>query len=206
MNCQIVRNVVQEYLEGRLAALDRNEFVHHVDQCKSCEDEVLAYRAVFTDLRRMGRFEAPSGLETVVMAELREQGLVREKKIPLLSRLLDGFLALPAFARYPLAAAGVIIALYAPVTLVLGRFREAVGIATGMIADGYLFAQNALGSISAVARVCETLASYAKAQALASLASQGIIMSLGVGFLAALLITIRWFGRKRSSHNAHYLV
>jgi biopolymer transport protein ExbB/TolQ len=57
MNCENAQNLVQPYLEGRLATLERNEFVRHVTGCAACEAEVIAYREMFETLREMPRLE-----------------------------------------------------------------------------------------------------------------------------------------------------
>lgn len=133
MNCETAKNLVQPYLEGRLATLERNEFVYHVTECAACERDVIAYREVFQTLRDLPRYEAPARIAVGVLAELRAEGLVHEPRFSGVQRVTDGFLSLPAKARYPIAAFGVIALLYLPVALLLGRAGASIaGMAEGL--------------------------------------------------------------------------
>jgi anti-sigma factor RsiW len=134
MNCENTQNLVQPYLEGRLATLERNEFVHHVTECASCEAEVLAYREVFDALREMPRFEAPSRLSVAVMAHLRAEGLAHEPRFSVVRRLSDRFFALPSWIRYPSTALFVIALLYIPVGLWLGNADHSIVELAGSLA------------------------------------------------------------------------
>lgn len=126
MNCETTRDLIQPYLDGRLATLERNEFVYHVTECAACEGEVIAYREMFHSLRDLPRLEAPARISVGVMAALRAEGLVHEPRFSVLRRLTDRFFALPAAARYPVTALAVIALLYIPVALVLGNAGRSI--------------------------------------------------------------------------------
>jgi anti-sigma factor RsiW len=144
MNCETAKNLVQAYLEGRLPVLERNEFVHHVTECGACETEVIAYREVFRALREAPRFDAPERLEIAVLAHLRAEGLVHEPKFSAARRAADGFLALPAKARYPLAALAVVAVLYVPVAIGLGSGGRSVAGLAESFARVVLWVQGAM--------------------------------------------------------------
>lgn len=126
MNCETTKNLIQPYLEGRLATLERNEFVYHVTECAACERDVIAYRELFQSLRDLPRLEAPGRLAVGVLAQLRAEGLVYEPRFSAVRRVTDGFFGLPARIRYPVAALAVISILYIPVALVLGNAGRSI--------------------------------------------------------------------------------
>lgn len=210
MNCTTVRGVTQEYLEGRFSQLERNELVSHVDECAACEEEVLAYREMFGVLRELPRHEAPTRVTNAVMAHFAAEGAFKApaKTVSVLGR----FLALPAAARYPLAAALVIIALYAPLAAALGMMRGSVTSITGRIAEAYGAVQGATGSLSILAAFFESLTTYARAfktvlQAFGSLVSRGdgawvVAIVIAVVFSVALAFLIG--KRRKSVHHATY--
>jgi len=212
MNCQTVTNSIQEYLEGRLPRLERNEFVTHVSECASCEAEVLQYREVFGGLREIGRLEAPTRISRAVIAHLKAEGQIYETPVPATVRVFERFLALPGVARYPLAAALVVAILYVPLAALLGLARGSVTSATGMLTGAYATAHDALSGVSMFATLFDALGSYARAfkavhAALVSLTSAagenfwflgiGLVL-LSTAFLAVMMIA----RRKRSSRHA----
>ena len=210
MKCTTVRGIIQEYLEGRLSQLDRNELVSHVDECAACEEEVLAYREMFGVLRGLPRYEAPRRVTNAVIAHLASEGVFKTPKTSISA--LGRFLALPAAARYPLAAAVVIAALYVPLAAALGMMRGSVTSVTGRIAEAYVAIQGAMGSMSILAAFFETLSTYARAfrtvlQAFGSLVSRGDGAWMGA-IVAAIVLSVALaflIGRRRKSvHHATY--
>jgi hypothetical protein len=151
MNCETAKNLVQAYLEGRMPVLERNEFVRHVTECSACETEVIAYREVFRALRDVPRFDAPGRLEVAVLAHLRAEGLVHEPKFSVARRAADGFMAMPAKARYPLAALAVVALLYIPVAFALGNTGRTVAGLAESFARGVLWVQGALAGVPGLA-------------------------------------------------------
>jgi hypothetical protein len=151
MNCETAQNLVQPYLEGRLATLERNEFVHHVTECGACEREVIAYRELFQGLREMPLSEAPGRLSVGVMAALRAEGLVHEPGFSGLRRFTDGFFALPAPVRYPATALAVIALLYIPVALLLGTTAGSIAGAAESLARGVVWVRGLVTDIPSAA-------------------------------------------------------
>ncbi len=43
MDCKMVKNLISEYLDERLPEKDRASFEEHIQNCKSCEDELNAF-------------------------------------------------------------------------------------------------------------------------------------------------------------------
>jgi anti-sigma factor RsiW len=150
MNCEIAKNLVQPYLEGRLATLERNEFVHHVTECAACEAEVIVYREMFETLREMPRLDAPSRLAVAVLAELRAEGLAHEPSFSVLRRFSDRFFALPSWVRYPSAAFAVIAFLYAPVALMLGNADHSIVELAGSLARAVVWVRGAVAAFPGV--------------------------------------------------------
>jgi hypothetical protein len=210
VNCRTVKKISQEYLERRLAQLDRHEFLRHIDECTSCERELVNYRDVFTFLGRLEPVETPHGFQNGIISQLKSEGVIHEPKIAPLRRWAAAFLGLPGAAKYPLAAAVVIAALYLPLKLAFTLAGGAAGKATVAVTSWLVSASNALGEVSVFTRAWELLAGYARAlgtvlNACGSLlSSSGGQWILGAGALVALsaILLITRVVKKRSSHNA----
>jgi hypothetical protein len=210
VNCTTVKGVIQEYLEGRLSQLERNELVSHVDECAACEEEVLAYREMFGVLRELPRQEAPSRVTNAVMAHFAAEGAFKAPTTTV--SVLGRFLALPAAARYPLAAAMVIAALYVPLAAALGLMRGSVTSLSGRIAEAYVAIQGAMGGISVLASFFESLTTYTRAfrtilQAFGSLVSRGdgaLIVAIAVAVVFSVALALLIGKRRKSVHHATY--
>jgi len=212
VNCEFVKKHVQDYLEGRLVALDRNAFIRHVDECPACEEEVFAYREVFSCLREMRRLDPPSSLEGAVVARLKNEGVIYETKVPVVVRLLEGFLGLPALARYPVAAAVVIAALYFPLAALVGLMRGAAVSFTDFVTHAYDISRRAVVSLEFFEHLFDSARDYAKAfaalaKALATAAAENPwLLGAGVAtILTIVLIVSVVTRRKRSEQHATYL-
>ncbi len=205
MNCQIAKTLMQPYLEGRLATLERNEFVYHVTECAACETEVIAYREVFRSLRDLGRLEAPSRLSVGVLAHLRAEGLIHEPRFPVFRRVLDGFLATPARVRYPLSALAVIILLYVPVALALSGGHDWIAGSAETVARGVLWVQNTATSLLSTAEI-EPYVRTARTLFHAASVLVSPLMLLAAGLVAAMIVilTTRLGRRKRPSGHAMF--
>lgn len=196
---------MQPYLEGRLATLERNEFVHHVTECAACERDVIEYREVFRALRAVPRFEAPPRISVAVMAHLHAEGLVHEPRFPWARRQADRFMDLPARVRYPVAAMAAVTMLYLPVALVLGGARASLaGVAEGF-ARGVLWAQGAVSGTATLsmfepyARAARTVAHATST--LVTPATLAVAALLFVAVVVSMSIVLR---RKRSSSHAMF--
>lgn len=210
MNCQTVKKLNQDYLERRLAQLDRNEFLRHINDCSSCERELVNYRDVFTFLGAMKRAEPPRGFQNAVISQLKSEGIVHQPKIPPLKRWAAAFVDLPGVAKYPLAAAIVVAALYFPLRLAFSLAEGAAGKATVLVTGWLVTLGDALGEASILTQLWDVVSGYARAvgtvlgAVTTLLSSSGGLWFLGVGaavVLSAILLITRVV-RKRSSHNA----
>jgi len=202
---------MQDYLDGRLVALDRNAFIRHVDECQACEAEVVAYREVFAGLREMKRFYAPPGLQGVVVSRLKQEGIIYERKVPVVVRVLERFLSLPAMARYPVAALVVVSALYFPLAALLGLGRGVAVSFTDFMTHAYDLCSEAVRGLVFMEHVFEAAREYAKvfmtlSRALAVAASENAwLVGLGAAtILTIVLIASMVTRRKRSAHDATY--
>jgi hypothetical protein len=203
MNCETAKTLIQPYLEGRLAVLERNEFVHHVTECGACETEVIAYRELFRGLHELPRLAAPERLSIAVIAQLRAEGIAHEPRFSGARRALDGLLGLPAKVRYPLAALAVVIVLYAPVALILGRAQGSMAGVAESFARAVVWVQATLAGLPGIAG----LEPYARAartvvRAAGELVSPGVLL-LGAAAIALTLYSMsRVLRRKRPSDHA----
>jgi hypothetical protein len=210
LNCQTVKNLSQDYLERRLAQLDRNEFLRHINDCTSCERELVNYRDVFTFLGAMEPVKAPRGFQNAVISQLKSEGIIHGPKITAVRRWVGAFVALPGVAKYPLAAAIVIAALYFPLKLAFSLAGEAAGRATVLVTEWLVSAGKALGEASFLTGMWDALGSYIRTLATVAgavstlLSSSAGLWLLGAGGVVALSATllITRVVRKRSSHNA----
>lgn len=203
MNCETTNNLVQLYLEGRLATLERNEFVHHVTECAACEAEVLAYREMFDVLREMPRLEAPARLSVAVLAELRAEGLAHEPRFSVLRRLSDRFFALPSWVRYPSAAFALFVFLYAPVALLLGNADHSIVEMAGSLARSVVWVRGQVAAFPGVTM----LDTYARAARTVIHASAAVVspvtLFLGMVVVGAAVFSVsRILRRKRQSGHA----
>jgi anti-sigma factor RsiW len=203
MSCDTTKNLVQPYLEGRLATLERNEFVHHVTECASCEAEVLAYRLMFDALREMPRLEAPSRLSVAVLAELRAEGLAHEPRFSVVRRVSDRFFALPSWFRYPSAAFLVIALLYIPVGLLLGNADHSIVEMAGTLARSVVWVRSKVAAFPGVT----AFDTYARAARTVVHATSAVVSPvtwlIGMAVVAAALFSVsRILRRKRQSGHA----
>ena len=205
MNCETAKNLIQPYLDGRVATLERNEFVHHVTECGACEREVIAYRELFHSLRELPLAEAPGRISVGVLAALRAEGLVHEPRFSGFSRLTDRFLALPGHLRYPLAALVVITFLYIPVALMLGNATGTIASAAESLARGVVWARGlvaespSIGGLDTYVRAARTIL-HAAGEVVSPVTALVII---GV-VVAALFSMSRILRRKRQSEHAMF--
>lgn len=202
MNCEIAQTLVQPYLEGRLATLERNEFVHHVTECAACEADVIAYRRMFEGLREMPRLDAPSRLAVTVLAELRAEGLVHGPRFSMLTRVSDRFFALPSWVRYPSAALVAIALLYLPVGLVLGRADHSIVELAGSLARAVVWMRGEVAGFPGVT-LLDTCARAARtvvhaASAMISPFTLFIIMVVVAGAVFSVAKILR--GKRQSGH------
>jgi hypothetical protein len=203
MNCDTARTLMQSYLEGRLATLERNEFVYHVTECGACEREVIEYRDVFRCLRELPRLEAPSRLGVGVIAHLRAEGMIHEPAFPWARRALDRYFAVPARLRYPLTFLSLIAVLYLPVALILSGTRGSIAGAAEGFARAILWIQGTLASLASVAalepyiRITRTVFS-----AVTAYVSPGMLIAAAVVAAVIVLYTTRLGRRKRPSGHA----
>ena len=201
MQCEKANDLIQPYLEGRLATLERNEFVHHVTECASCERDVLAYRELFQGLRELSHVEAPERLSVGVLAALRAEGVVHDQPLP--GRVTDRFLSLPGQIRYPLAALIVIAFLYVPVALVLGNAGSSIAGAAESLARGVVWARSLTTDFPGVTG----LDTYVRAARTILHAAGGVVSPLTwlavIGVIVAALFSMsRVLRRKRQSDHA----
>jgi anti-sigma factor RsiW len=203
MNCDTARTLMQSYLEGRLATLERNEFVYHVTECAACESEVIQYRDVFRCLRELPRFEAPARVSVGVLAHLRAEGMIHEPAFPWARRALDRYFAAPARVRYPLTFLTLIAVLYLPVALILSGTRGSIAGAAEGFARTILWIQGALASLASVAafepyiRITRTVFS-----AVTAYVSPGMLIAAAIVAAVIVLYTTRLGRRKRPSGHA----
>jgi hypothetical protein len=210
VNCETVKKLSQDYLERRLAQLDRNEFLRHINECASCERELVNYRDVFTFLGGMKAQAPPRGFQNAIISQLKSEGIVHEPKVAPIRRWAHRFVALPGVAKYPLAAVVVVAALYFPLKLAYSLAGGAAGKATVLVTNWILSARDTLGDVSFLTGLWDALGGYARAletvlsAVTTLLSSSGGLLIMGAGAVVALtaILLITRFVRKRSSHNA----
>jgi hypothetical protein len=203
--------MIQDYLERRLVQLDRHEFLRHIDECASCERELVNLRDVFTFLGKMETLRAPRGLQNAVISQLKSEGFIYQPKVNPLRRWTGAFLGLPAPAKYPLAALIVIAALYLPLKLVFAYAGGAAGRAVVLATDALVTIRDTLGDVSFLSRFWDVLCGYARALqtitgafvTLVSSSTDGlwILGGFAIVALSAILLITRVL-KKRSSDNA----
>jgi len=196
---------MQSYLEGRLATLERNEFVYHVTECAACESEVIEYRDVFRCLRDMPRLDPPPRLGVAVMAHLHAEGLIHEPRFPWARRVADQYFGIPTRVRYPLTAALLVAVLYVPVAVILSGTRGSLAGAAEGFARAILWVQGTIASLGAVAafepyvRVTRTVFT-----AVAAYVSPGMLIAAAIIAAVIVMSATRHGRRKRPSGHAMF--
>jgi hypothetical protein len=213
VNCETARGIIQDYLERRLAILDRNEFVRHVNECRACEHELAGYRDVFSYLGGMKPIDPPMGFQNAVISQLKSEGYVHERRRSAVVRGIAAFRGLPRPVKYPAAVAAAIALLYIPLTLVMSNATGAVARATVAFADLFVRARNSftgtalakgLGdSVSAYVEVLKTVWGALHAMASSTGGTVGLIAVAAVIAVSAVLL-ISFVFRKRSSQDAPF--
>jgi anti-sigma factor RsiW len=205
MNCETAKNLIQPYLDGRLATLERNDFVYHVTECASCEAEVIAYRGMFQALHVLPRLDAPPRLSAGVMAALRAEGLVHEPRFSRARGFTDRFFALPAPVRYPVAAFAVIALLYLPVAGVLGNAGSSIAGAAETLARAVVWLRGLAADLPGVAGL-DTYVRAARTIVHAAGAVMSPVTWLAVGAVVAVALysMSRLLRRKRHSEHAMF--
>jgi|GEM_PF-1756452 len=210
MKCKAARNSIEDYLEGHLAQLDRNEFVTHVTGCPDCESELLAWRQMFRGLRSMDRKAAPARIATAVFARLRADGLVYETQPSTMQRVMNRFFALPARRRYPLAAAVVIASLYGPLAALIGVASGSFDSAISAVSGVYAFAVSTVQGLGFVRDLTESISAYVRAvqtvlaalhQAFGGDARTAVVAFAALAFVISVGAITR---RKRVAHHATF--
>lgn len=203
MNCETAKNLMQAYLEGRLATLERNAFVYHVTECAVCESEVIEYRDVFRCLRELPRLEAPSRLGVAVLAHLHAEGLIHEPRFPWAHRVLGRYFAVPARVRYPATAVLLIAILYTPVALILSGTRGSIAGTAEGFARAVLWIQGTVASLGTIA-VLEPYVRVARTVfgAVTAYVSPGMLIAAALVAAVILLAATRHGRRKRPSGHA----
>jgi anti-sigma factor RsiW len=203
MNCETAKNLMQLYLEGRLATLERNEFVYHVTECAACEAEVIEYRDLFRCLREMPRFDAPPRIGVAVLAHLRAEGVIHESRFPWAQRMRDRYFSVPARLRYPATAAVLVMMLYVPVAIILAGTRGSLASVAEQFARAVLWIQDLFTSLVSVA----ALEPYVRTvrtvfNAVAAYVSPGMLIAAALIAAVIVLSATRYGRRKRPSGHA----
>lgn len=71
MNCEQVKELIPDWLDGEVDPVHADTIKHHINACASCREEAAFWRAVGTTLREdLEAVQAPPGFASGVMAQL----------------------------------------------------------------------------------------------------------------------------------------
>jgi hypothetical protein len=103
--CLKYQSMVESFLEGRLSGYDRQSFIEHVKECKTCHEELEIYHVIFSVIEEL---DSDSDKETSNYMETLERKLGSASKAD--SRMF-GLSAAYGFAAAGLAAitAGILL-------------------------------------------------------------------------------------------------
>jgi hypothetical protein len=115
VDCAVFRDLAYHYQAGELAADDLRVLDEHADACETCARYLEVETSFLRGLKsRLGREEAPAGLETRIRAAL-------ENEAPTVRRSPWAWLASPAFAAQ--AAAVILLGVLAWVAIDPGSLQ-----------------------------------------------------------------------------------
>ena len=96
MNCDAVRDLLDEYLDGELATADRAAVEEHLGSCASCRAEWEALRRTAELVASLPRVDAPQGLADGVKTALERTVTTRRRALILRWATAGGWLAAAA--------------------------------------------------------------------------------------------------------------
>jgi anti-sigma factor RsiW len=73
MRCKQARQMISQYIDEALRPDEKNAFALHIRDCAACREKLEETRAVQQMFASAGRFSAPYGFATRVLANLEEQ-------------------------------------------------------------------------------------------------------------------------------------
>lgn len=89
MKCSRAHKLMSPYIDGELSHAEREVFGAHLKQCGQCRMEFETLGKVHALFGQAGKYPAPYGFATRVMATTGSDGKTREPWFPLLIRLAE---------------------------------------------------------------------------------------------------------------------
>jgi len=82
MKCKQVRKRISQYMDEELVLDEKEAFASHIRDCAACREVLEETREVRTMFADAGRYSAPYGFSTRVLANLEEQDQTWFRRIP----------------------------------------------------------------------------------------------------------------------------
>jgi anti-sigma factor RsiW len=81
VKCSHARKMISQYVDDELTPDDKKDFGSHIQSCASCREAVGEARAIHELFASAGRFPAPYGFVTRVLANLDEKEASRAGRV-----------------------------------------------------------------------------------------------------------------------------
>ena len=215
MNCKEAYDLIQDYVDGRVAGADRKRLSAHTADCSSCAEDLRWYQALAQDLAALEPAPAPSGFADAVVERLRRDGRIVEPNIVKL-RIVDTrdrLATLPSRLRFPMAVAVVLLVAFVVFPSFVGLLQDAVGTGAVFVTEAFLEVQDQFVRLGVLDRLIDGIATtFHKVRTMVlvgfSLLSTlgGVLLLPALGIAALLAIGLGWFFRaqKRGAHHASF--
>jgi hypothetical protein len=188
MNCKNVHKLIQDYIDGRLAADERKLVGSHIDGCAKCARELRELDTLATLLGRMALEPAPQGFADRIIAKLKAGGQIVEPA----AAVATGGLFRWTRDRFKVSLAGAMLLLLAialfPATI--GPLEGMVGKGTVLVTDTYLQVQERAADADILTRVLDSLQKNLRTLKTVVLAGFSLLARAGELFMIPALATI----------------
>lgn len=81
MTCEAVKNMMCEYLDGRLADNEQEMFNGHLSDCSSCREETEELKATLTWLKQADDVAPPQNLRRSVLDQLQKEKSEKQRRV-----------------------------------------------------------------------------------------------------------------------------
>ncbi len=96
MDCEQVKTLLSEYIDGELAAAWKGPVERHLADCAGCRNELDSIRRTVALVESLPKAHAPAGLANQVRAQLQQQVVLRRRAVVLRWTRIGGALAAAA--------------------------------------------------------------------------------------------------------------
>ena len=153
MNCDTLRTLIHDYVDGTLVGTDRGLVESHLDGCTECSREASDLYGVVALLDEMTAEPVPDGFADRVIDQLRVSGRIARRSALTsfgFGRVRDRF-------RLGLATAMLVLLAVLILPTSMGVLEGIVGKGTVLVADAYVQMQEKVADVDFLTRVLRSM-------------------------------------------------